>query len=108
MKGERKMLDNNGNSKIKINDESLAAVSGGTGECAGNINISIRDLHGRVYYFTVSPDMTVYDLKLMWTGEELHVPFVRLIYKAKELDNSRTLASYDITDGTLIHLIFGK
>ena len=98
------MLDNN-----KIDDEILAEVNGGAGDSAGTIDILIRDLHGREYHYTLNPETTtVYDLKLMWTGEELHVPLVRLIYKAKEMDDSRTLASYEIPNGATIHLIFGK
>lgn len=98
------MLESN-----RIDDEILAEVNGGAVDSEGTIDILIRDLHGREYHYTLNPETTtVYDLKLMWTGEELHVPFVRLIYKAKEMDDSRTLASYEIPNGATIHLIFGK
>ena len=93
----------------ELNEMQLAEVTGGAGVGEGTIAILIRDLHGREYHYTVNPEtITVYDLKLMWTGEELHVPLVRLIYRAKEMEDSRTLASYGISNGDTIHLIFGR
>lgn len=104
------MTENMG--KIRMDDAKLEAVSGGAGAGAEIIDVVIRDLHGRDRVIPVSSGATVYDLKVMWArmeaGDnfEIYTVRMRFIYKGREMDNSRTLASYEIQSGAMIHLIF--
>lgn len=104
------MTENMG--KIRMDDAKLEAVSGGAGAGAEIIDVVIRDLQGRDRVCSVSSGATVFDLKMKWvrmeTGNDLEGYTVRMrfIYKGREMDNSRTLASYEIPSGTMIHLIF--
>lgn len=94
----------------ELTNEELEQVAGSAGAGEGTIDITIRDLSGRDSYFTVSPVTTIYRLKWLWNGgtavDETYVPYTRLIYMGKEMDNSRTVASYNIPSGTKIHVIF--
>lgn len=104
------MTENMG--KIRMDDAKLEAVSGGAGAGAEIIDVVIRDLHGRDRVIPVSSGATVYDLKVMWArmeaGDdfEVYTKSMRFIYKGKVMDNSRTLASYEIQSGDMVYLIF--
>lgn len=85
-------------------DEELICVSGGTSENEGSVTVVIRDLSGHETTFTVNPDKTIAELKVLYrerTG--CPVAWMRFICKGTQLDDSGTLASYNFSDYGVIH-----
>ena len=70
------------------------------------MQIFVKDLDGRTFTLDVSPNDTVLDVKLMYeemTGSEPEER--RLIFAGKHLEYYRTLADYDIWEGSTLHFV---
>jgi ubiquitin C len=70
------------------------------------IKIIIRTLTGKTFWFNMNRNETIGALMSKIEDQE-GIPIVqqRLIYKAEQLENYRTLAFYDIQHQTTVHLV---
>lgn len=68
--------------------------------------ISVKTLTGRSIPIFTDPFDTIEDLKsYIWNEENIPTQQQRLIYAGKQLEDQRTLSSYNICDGSIVHLV---
>ena len=68
--------------------------------------VFVRTLSDKSIRLEVQPQYTIYHIKQMIEEREnVSVPEQRLIFGGKQLEDERTLADYQITDGMTMHLV---
>jgi len=73
---------------------------------AGSLDINVKTMDSKIYNTIIPPDSLVLDLKVLLKDKTL-VPEdrQRLIYRGRVLDDDKTVASYNITPGNVLHMI---
>lgn len=71
------------------------------------IQVFLRNEKGQTSTYDVKPDETVLDFKEMVKYREgVEVSQQRLLHQSKEMENTRRLSDYDVTDMSTIDLLF--
>lgn len=68
----------------------------------------MRTLTGKTLYISLDQDLTVFELKNRVQDREGILPNIqRLIVSGQNLEDARTLSSYNIGDQAIVHLVLG-
>lgn len=102
------------NKNIELKEEELGNVSGGNGGSGGDWTITIKCNVGMTFLLIkedkfslqVSSDTTVSEVKQMINNKEgVDIAAQRLVFMGKELNDSKTLGSSGVTNGSEVYLI---
>lgn len=102
------------NKNIELKEEELGNVSGGNGGSGGDWTITIKCDAGMTFLLIkedkfslqVSSDTTVSEVKQMINNKEgVDIAAQRLVFMGKELNDSKTLGSSGVTNGSEVYLI---
>ena len=71
-------------------------------------SIFVKTLTHQIYDITIGAENTVYDLKLtVRNHDKLGIPIdqQRLIFEGKQMEDGRTVSSYNIVPSSTVHLV---
>ncbi len=85
---------------------SLGVTDGDTMLCLEAGDIELRTLNEPKYTIWIEPHFMVEELKILLSRRILrHHSCIRMIYQGKCMENGKTLATYKIGKGSLVHFV---